>query len=114
MSDETYRFLLRMPAALRDSLRESAASSGRSLNGEIVARLEGGFEPSRSAGTRVSALVAAATLSVSVLGAAAVGSAVGVGTVVALHGSKAPAASSTLAPGPGLKRVLLGEPASGS
>jgi Arc-like DNA binding domain len=41
MSDrDPYRFLLRMPPELRAPLREAAERNGRSLNGEIVARLE--------------------------------------------------------------------------
>ncbi|EJC77675.1 Arc-like DNA binding domain protein [Rhizobium leguminosarum bv. trifolii WSM2012] len=37
---EEVRLTLRMPAALRDQLTEGAAKVGRSLNAEIVARLE--------------------------------------------------------------------------
>jgi Arc-like DNA binding domain len=37
---DPYRFLLRMPPELREPLRDAAERSGRSLNAEIVARLE--------------------------------------------------------------------------
>jgi Arc-like DNA binding domain len=37
---DPYRFLLRMPQELREPLRDAAERSGRSLNAEIVARLE--------------------------------------------------------------------------
>lgn len=35
---------LRLPEPLRDQIRSAAAESGRSINSEIVARLEGSFE----------------------------------------------------------------------
>jgi Arc-like DNA binding domain len=38
--EDPYRFLLRMPQALREPLRDAAETQGRSLNAEIVARLE--------------------------------------------------------------------------
>jgi hypothetical protein len=41
---DTYRFLLRMPQELRDRIAESAGSSGRSLNAEIVHRLDESLE----------------------------------------------------------------------
>jgi Arc-like DNA binding domain len=37
---DPYRFLLRMPQELRQPLRDAAERNGRSLNAEIVARLE--------------------------------------------------------------------------
>ena len=40
-----YRFLLRMPEELRDKLRAGAEEGGRSLNSEIVKRLESSFVP---------------------------------------------------------------------
>lgn len=43
MSEDPYRFLLRMPQALREGLRASADQNERSLNREIVARLEQGL-----------------------------------------------------------------------
>jgi hypothetical protein len=36
----TYRFLLRMPPAVRDHLQDAIAGTGRSLNQEVVGRLE--------------------------------------------------------------------------
>ena len=39
-----YRFLLRMPGELRRRLDDAASASGRSLNKEIIHRLEGSFE----------------------------------------------------------------------
>lgn len=64
MSEAPYRFLLRMPQALGDELRAVAESSGRSLNREIVARLERGLEPGTRAGRRprVGVLAVAAAL----------------------------------------------------
>lgn len=43
MSREDPQFKLRMPANLRDQAEQSARASGRSLNAEIVARLEASF-----------------------------------------------------------------------
>jgi Arc-like DNA binding domain len=40
MAREIYRFLLRMPTHLREQLTDATAESGRSLNAEIVNRLE--------------------------------------------------------------------------
>ena len=40
MAGEVYRFLLRMPEHLRDRLKAAAERSGRSLNAELVYRLE--------------------------------------------------------------------------
>ena len=40
MAGEVYRFLLRMPTHLRERLTDATAESGRSLNAEIVSRLE--------------------------------------------------------------------------
>ena len=40
MAREVYRFLLRMPTHLREQLTDATAESGRSLNAEIVNRLE--------------------------------------------------------------------------
>ncbi|HET7449012.1 MAG TPA: Arc family DNA-binding protein [Gaiellaceae bacterium] len=42
--DGVYRFLLRMPQELRDRLTSSASESGRSLNREIVERLQESLE----------------------------------------------------------------------
>ena len=43
-----YRFLLRMPQELREPLRDAAETSGRSLNAEIVARLEASIDHGES------------------------------------------------------------------
>jgi len=43
MSREDPQFKLRMPTQLRDQAEQSAKASGRSLNAEIVARLESSF-----------------------------------------------------------------------
>ena len=40
MAGEAYRFLLRMPTHLRERLKDATEESGRSLNAEIVSRLE--------------------------------------------------------------------------
>ncbi|HKI24141.1 MAG TPA: Arc family DNA-binding protein [Gaiellaceae bacterium] len=40
MAGEVYRFLLRMPTHLRERLKDATEESGRSLNAEIVNRLE--------------------------------------------------------------------------
>ena len=40
MAGEVYRFLLRMPTHLRERLTDATEESGRSLNAEIVSRLE--------------------------------------------------------------------------
>jgi hypothetical protein len=42
----TYRFLLRMPPALRAHLQEAIAENGRSLNQEVVRRLERSLDES--------------------------------------------------------------------
>lgn len=43
-SDEADRFLVRMPPGMRDRIAEVAKASGRSMNAEIVLRLEQSFE----------------------------------------------------------------------
>jgi hypothetical protein len=67
MSKAPYKFLLRMPQELGEELRAAAESSGRSLNREIVARLEEGLEPVARDGRRVrfGVLAVAAALLVS-------------------------------------------------
>jgi Arc-like DNA binding domain len=56
---DRYRFLLRLPHPLRDRLVEAAAESGRSLNAELVHRLERSLDP--WGGRRRRAAAAAAT-----------------------------------------------------
>lgn len=46
MNHDSFRSQFRLPGKLYDLLKESAARNGRSLNAEIVARLEASFEPS--------------------------------------------------------------------
>lgn len=41
--DDEVRITLRLPALLRDHLAKAAGESGRSMNGEIVVRLEDSF-----------------------------------------------------------------------
>jgi hypothetical protein len=48
-----YRFLLRMPEELRRRLDDAASASGRSLNREIVHRLDCSFEPAHDSTTQV-------------------------------------------------------------
>lgn len=43
-SDLQDQFMLRMPAGMRERLKDAAKDNGRSLNAEIVLRLEGGIE----------------------------------------------------------------------
>ena len=49
MSREDPHFRLRVPASLRDRIAEGAKANKRSLNAEIVARLEWSFEPGAGA-----------------------------------------------------------------
>lgn len=48
MSDQhtTVQYQLRLPQELRDKIKESAIAHNRSMNADIVARLEDSFEPS--------------------------------------------------------------------
>ena len=50
MADKTYRFLLRMPEHLRQKLLASARQHGRSLNSELVQRLEESLDQGSNAG----------------------------------------------------------------
>ena len=50
MSEDTSRawkdqYMLRLPDGMRDRIKEAAASNNRSMNAEIVARLEASFSP---------------------------------------------------------------------
>jgi hypothetical protein len=49
VAGEIYRFLLRMPTHLREQLKAAAARSGRSINAELVHRLERSFADERGA-----------------------------------------------------------------
>jgi hypothetical protein len=42
---ESDRFMLRLPDGMRDQIAESAKENGRSMNAEIVARLQSSYEP---------------------------------------------------------------------
>src|SRR5215208_4469365 len=54
VAGRTYRFLLRMPEDLRQRIVDAAAASGRSLNAELVSRIEASLDaeerPARSRG----------------------------------------------------------------
>ena len=43
MATEDPQFRLRLPEDLRDQIKAAAASNGRTINGEIVARLRAAF-----------------------------------------------------------------------
>jgi len=43
-SDKQDQFMIRMPDGMRDRIAESAAKNSRSMNAEIVARLEASYE----------------------------------------------------------------------
>lgn len=45
MKNDYFRSQFRLPGDLYERLKAEAERSGRSLNGEIVARLEASFEP---------------------------------------------------------------------
>lgn len=45
MKNDQFRSQFRLPGSLYDRLKEVAEREGRSLNAEIVARLEASFEP---------------------------------------------------------------------
>ena len=57
MTGEVYRFLLRMPAELREQLKGAAARSQRSLNAELVDRLERSLAAERGVRGRLEFLV---------------------------------------------------------
>lgn len=44
-SEQSDKFLVRLPDGMRDSLKAAAESNNRSMNAEIVSRLEGSFLP---------------------------------------------------------------------
>ncbi|MCE4073609.1 MULTISPECIES: Arc family DNA-binding protein [Pseudomonas] len=55
MSRDDPQFKLRMPAELRARAEQAANASGRSLNGELVARLEASFLPINAPETLITA-----------------------------------------------------------
>lgn len=44
-SDNADKFIVRFPEGMRERIANSAKASGRSMNAEVVARLEGSFQP---------------------------------------------------------------------
>lgn len=42
---ESDRFIVRLPDGMRDQLSASARENGRSMNAEVVARLQASYEP---------------------------------------------------------------------
>lgn len=46
-SETQERYIVRFPDGMRDRIREAAEASGRSMNAEIVARLQASFEQGR-------------------------------------------------------------------
>jgi Arc-like DNA binding domain len=112
---DPYRFLLRMPHELREPLREAAERGGRSLNAEIVARLEAsvsGRRPRRQ--VRRPRLVPAIAVA-GMLAVAASGALLQQRSTAASHhaGSARPAASRTLVDAPAYvvaKQSLANEP----
>lgn len=44
-SSQSEKFILRFPDGMRDQLREIAAANGRTMNAEIIARLEQSLKP---------------------------------------------------------------------
>lgn len=46
-SDIADKFMLRMPDGMRDRIAESAKANNRSMNSEIIARLDASFETDR-------------------------------------------------------------------
>lgn len=55
-SDLADKFMLRMPEGMRDRVREAADASGRSMNAEIVQRLEESFATKAPLGFNVNVL----------------------------------------------------------
>ena len=47
-SDAAEKFVVRFPDGMRDQIAESAKKNGRTMNAEIVARLQASFEPTSS------------------------------------------------------------------
>lgn len=47
-SETQERFIIRFPDGMRDRIKEAAEANNRSMNAEIVARLEGSFDPQTS------------------------------------------------------------------
>ncbi len=47
-SDKQDQYMIRFPDGMRDRLKDEAAKNGRSLNAEIIARLERTLEPDQN------------------------------------------------------------------
>ncbi len=56
-SDEADKYVIRFPSGMRDALKAAAESSNRSMNAEIVGRLQQSFEPRASTNDDVLYLV---------------------------------------------------------
>lgn len=56
-SQDADRINFRVPDGLRERLKEAGRENGRSMNAEIVARLESSFEPSQSIHPELARLV---------------------------------------------------------
>ncbi|MGR7993822.1 Arc family DNA-binding protein [Xanthobacter sp. ZOL 2024] len=50
------QFNLRFPDGMRDRIKEAAEASGRSMNAEIIARLEASFAPRQPGDEQIAAL----------------------------------------------------------
>lgn len=48
VSRESDRFIVRLPDGMREQLSASAKENGRSMNAEVVARLQASYEPTLS------------------------------------------------------------------
>lgn len=57
-SEKLDQYMLRFPDGMRERLKEEAAKNNRSLNAEIIARLEGSFEAEEKLSGLTNALVA--------------------------------------------------------
>ncbi|WP_160119630.1 Arc family DNA-binding protein [Rhodovarius lipocyclicus] len=55
--DEMVRFSQRLPKKLYEQLTAAAKESGRSINGEVVARLEGSFDDTKERLLRLESVV---------------------------------------------------------
>ena len=82
MADKPYRFLLRMPEGLRGELTDASSRSDRSLNAEIVRRLEQSLRDEERAAARTVAIQRArrAALAFGATGVAAVAAAFALAT----------------------------------
>jgi len=47
-SEMADRFIVRMPDGMRDKIAEAAKTNNRSMNSEVIARLEASFDPAIS------------------------------------------------------------------